>query len=207
MTPHSDALKLQVGGAVNLHTSVYIVRPPDHELLRLLARGEYCNVLCSRQMGKTSLLKRTRARLTDLGYATAEIDVAGYLGSPPDPAEWYQGLLQGMARQLSLQVDVRAWWQTCDAVTLNQHLLLFFHDEVAVKVKAPVVVFLDEIDSTLKLPYTDDFFVAIRTMYNDRASEPVYERITFCLIGVATPNELIKDRRTTPYNIGRTIEL
>jgi RNA polymerase sigma factor (sigma-70 family) len=44
-------------------------------------------------------------------------------------------------------------------------------------------------------------------MYNDRASEALYDRITFCLAGVATPNELIKDRRTTPYNIGRTIEL
>ena len=36
---------------------------------------------------------------------------------------------------------------------------------------------------------------------------PAYERLTFCLIGVAWPNELIKDRRTTPYNVGSTLEL
>ena len=36
---------------------------------------------------------------------------------------------------------------------------------------------------------------------------PAYERLTFCLIGVASPNELIKDRRTTPYNVGSTLEL
>jgi len=28
-----------------------------------------------------------------------------------------------------------------------------------------------------------------------------------CLVGVATPDELIKDRRTTPYNVGRTLWL
>jgi AAA-like domain/WD domain, G-beta repeat len=207
MSPSANDLTLQAGGAVNLRTSVYIVRRTDDELLQLLTRGEYCNVLCSRQMGKTSLLKRTRARLAEQGYATAEIDVAGYLGSPQDVSEWYQGLLQGIARQLNLQVDVRAWWQTCEAITPNQRLIQFFHDEIAAKAQAPVMIFLDEIDSTLKLPYTDDFFVAIRTMYNDRAAEPIYQKIVFCLVGVATPNELIKDRRPTPYNIGKTLEL
>jgi hypothetical protein len=38
-------------------------------------------------------------------------------------------------------------------------------------------------------------------MYNDRPREAVFEKIAFCLVGVATPNELIKDWRTTPYNI------
>ena len=69
------------------------------------------------------------------------------------------------------------------------------------------MIFLDEIDGMLKLPYSDDFFVAIRGMYNERPEEPAFRDITFCLFGEATPNELIKDRRTTPYNVGRTIEL
>ena len=75
------------------------------------------------------------------------------------------------------------------------------------RIDAAIVIILDEIDSTLKLRYTDDFFVALRAMYNDREWEPAFERVTFCLVGVATPNELIKDHLTTPYNIGRTIEL
>lgn len=44
-------------------------------------------------------------------------------------------------------------------------------------------------------------------MNNERTFEDAYQRLTFCLLGVATPNELIKDRRTTPYNVGRTLEL
>ncbi len=207
MIAQTNELRLQVGGTVNPRTGIYIVRPSDEELPRLLERGEYANVFCSRQMGKSSLLVRTKARLFEKGYATAAIDVAGYLGTMEDADDWYQGLLQGIVRQLELPVNVTGWWEACRAITPNQRLIQFFRDEIAAKTSAPVVIFLDEIDSTIALPYTDDFFVAIRAMYNDRASEPLFERITFCLVGVVTPNELIKNRRTTPYNIGKTIEL
>jgi hypothetical protein len=78
---------------------------------------------------------------------------------------------------------------------------------VAEGVAGPVVIFQDEIDSTLKLAFTDDLFTAIRGMYNERTLVPAYERISFCLLGVATPNELIKDRRTTPYNVGCTMKV
>lgn len=207
MIAQTKQLRLQVGGTVNPRTSIYIVRPSDDELFGLLQRGEYANVLCSRQMGKSSLLVRTKARLQDQGYATAALDVAGYLGTMGDANEWYQGLLDGIAQQLHLDVDVIEWWKASRAITPNQRLIQFFRDEIAAKSSVPVVIFLDEIDSTIALPFTDDFFVAIRAMYNNRASEPLFERITFCLVGVATPDELIKNLRTTPYNIGRTVEL
>ncbi len=207
MITQTSELRLQVGGAVSPYTGIYIFRPSDEELPRLLERGEYVNIFCSRQMGKTSLLKRTRTRLIEKGYATAEIEVAGYLGTLVDADDWYQGLLDGIVHQLHLDVDAEEWWKNSRAITPNQRLIQFFRDEIAAKTSAPVVIFLDEIDSTIALPYTDDFFVAIRAMYNDRASDPLFERITFCLVGVATPDELIKNRRTTPYNVGRTIEL
>src|SRR6185436_17375008 len=50
-------------------------------------------------------------------------------------------------------------------------------------------------------------FAAIRECYNRRSEEPEYGRLTFCLVGVATPADLIRDTRTTPFNIGRRIEL
>ena len=36
---------------------------------------------------------------------------------------------------------------------------------------------------------------------------PKFLRLTFCLLGVATPSDLIRDQRMTPFNIGRAIEL
>src|SRR5262249_54430850 len=37
--------------------------------------------------------------------------------------------------------------------------------------------------------------------------QPALRRLCFVLIGVATPNELIRDPRRTPFNIGTGIEL
>ena len=72
----------------------------------------------------------------------------------------------------------------------------------------PVVLFVDEIDYVRSLPFsTDEFFAAIRECYNRRTQDPAFTRLTFCLLGVATPAELIRDTRTTPFNIGRRIEL
>src|SRR5204863_86491 len=42
---------------------------------------------------------------------------------------------------------------------------------------------------------------------NRRTEAPEFRRLTFCLLGVATPSDLIRDTRTTPFNIGRRIDL
>jgi hypothetical protein len=203
----SPELCLQVGGTLNPRQHLYVERPEDERFFRLLLEGQYVNVLTSRQMGKSSLMMRTVHRLDQEGVRWVTIDLASELGSPPDLNAYYLGLLGKIARSLRLELDLKAWWVERDTETVNQRLLRFFREVVAGRISEPLVVFLDEIDSTLKLPYTDDLFTAIRGMYNERAIVDAYRRITFCLLGVATPNELIKSRRTTAYNVGTTFEL
>jgi hypothetical protein len=71
-----------------------------------------------------------------------------------------------------------------------------------------IVMFVDEIDAVRSLPFsTDEFFAAIRELYNRRTEDAELERLTFCLLGVASPSDLIRDTRTTPFNIGQRIEL
>jgi len=71
-----------------------------------------------------------------------------------------------------------------------------------------LVVFIDEIDAVRSLPFsTDEFFAGIRACYNARTEQPELERLTFCLLGTATPADLIADTRMSPFNIGRRIEL
>src|SRR5213078_4725287 len=52
-----------------------------------------------------------------------------------------------------------------------------------------------------------DFYAAIRALYVARAEKPSFQRLSFVLIGVATPGDLIRDPRRTPFNIGRRVEL
>ena len=200
-------LQLQAGGTLNSRRHLYIERQEDEKFFQLLEQAEYVNVLSSRQMGKSSLMMRAVQRLGERGIRTVTIDLASELGTPPDLDAFYLGLLSKVVRALALPLDLQTWWHECGAETVNQRLLRFFREVVGGTVVAPVVIFLDEIDSTLKLPYTDDLFTAIRGMYNDRPMVEAYRRIAFCLLGVATPNELIKDRRTTAYNVGVALTL
>jgi hypothetical protein len=81
-------------------------------------------------------------------------------------------------------------------------------EEVLARIPGRIVIFLDEIDAVRSLPFsTDEGFAGIRECYNRRTQDPAFERLTFCLLGVATPSDLIRDTRLTPFNIGRRIEL
>lgn len=201
------SLKLQVGGTLNPRRHVYIERSEDAELLRLLLVGEYVNVLTSRQMGKSSLMVKTMLALRARNVRTASIDLAADLTGAEDVETWFRGLISRLSRELRLDVDITGWWGSFPNDTVGQRLQRFMREVVGAQITGPKVIFLDEIDNTLKHDFTDAFFTAIRGMYNERGQEVTYENITFCLLGVAAPNELIKDRHTTAYNVGQTLEL
>ncbi|WP_231948040.1 hypothetical protein [Phormidesmis priestleyi] len=53
----------------------------------------------------------------------------------------------------------------------------------------------------------DNFFALICGCYDLRADNAAYCRLTWAILGVATPADLIRDRSRTPFNIGQAIEL
>lgn len=197
----------RVGGTLHLDTPSYVERPADKELFEQVCAGQFCYVLTSRQMGKSSLMLRTAARLRQKGASTAIIDLSS-LGSWQITAEqWYLGLMRRLAFELGLAVDPDVWWRQHATLTPVQRFTDFLPNIILTQIKTPVIIFIDEIDSTLKLPFTDDFFAAIRFCFNSRAMQSEYDRVTFVLLGVALPTELIQDRQRTPFNIGRAINL
>lgn len=199
--------ELTVGGSVATK-SIYITRQTDNELYLLLRDGEYCNLLSSRMTGKSSAILRVKNRLEREGYKTASVDLSGAIGRQiSSPDKWYHALYTLISKQLALSYRANMWWETYSELPSNMKLLAFFREIVLGGNADRTVIFLDEIDTTLVMPYTDDFFLGIRSLYNDRAGDPDLRRLAFCLVGVFRPNELIKSGRTTSYNVGRTIEL
>lgn len=195
------------GGTLWREAPSYIRRPADEELLKLALAGEYCNVLAARQMGKSSLMVRTADRLRESSVLTAILDISTLGGGISTPDSWFYGFLDELSIQLNLDVEVDTWWETHSNHNPVQRFSNFLRDVLLPTITDPVVVFVDEIDSALGMAFTDDFFAAIRAAYNARASQTEFQRLTFILLGVARPADLIRDRNRTPYNIGTHVDL
>jgi tetratricopeptide (TPR) repeat protein len=195
-----------VGGTVQAGSGLDIARQADKDLLDLYQTGTFAYVLSSRQMGKSSLMVRTSEQLMATGTQEVVVDLSN-LGTQLTAEAWYLGLLTTIADSLMLATDVVAWWQAHAHLGQAQRLTDFFQEVLLIEIETPVVIFIDEIDSTLSLPSTDDFYAAIRSVYNARALVPAFRRLSFVLLGVATPSGLISDPRRTPFNIGQRVEV
>lgn len=194
------------GGTLHYDAPSYVKRPADEELFELARTGHFCYVLTPRQMGKSSLMVRTSRRLQSQGIRTAIVDLTS-IGTEVSAEQWYLGLINRLVTRLRLRLDVEAWWTEHTSIGVVQRFSDFIRQEILGNIDSQIVIFVDEIDTTLNLPFTDDFFAAVRAFYNARADDPLYDRLSFVLLGVATPADLIKDRTRTPFNIGRRIEL
>ena len=195
------------GGTLPGDAPSYVTRQADYDLLTGLREGQFCYVLTSRQMGKSSLMVRIAAQLRAEGVAVAILDLTA-LGQNITVEQWYFGLLEQLGRHLRLEDALDDYWQSHRGLGPLQRWMAAIRDVVLADPSRQIALFVDEIDVVRSLPFsTDEFFAAIRECYNRRATEPSYERLTFCLLGVATPSDLIRDTAMTPFNIGRRIEL
>lgn len=204
--PTTPAEFYKTGGTMARDAASYVVRQADTDIWDALRRGEYCYVLTSRQMGKSSLMVRTAGKLREAG-AVAVLDLTAF-GQNLTPEQWYDALRDRLGQQLRLEDEMEDYWEEAgDAAPLQKWFACI--TEVALpQLKVPLVIFIDEIDFAKSLPFsTDEFFSAIRECYNRRVEDPKLKWLTFCLLGVASPSDLIRDTRTTPFNIGRRIEL
>src|SRR3954468_24632426 len=184
------------GGTLRSDAPSYVERQADKDLLDGLLKGEFCYVLTSRQMGKSSLMVRTATKLREQGIAVVVLALTS-IGQNLTPEQWFDGLLLRMAQQLDLEEQLEDYWRAHANLGPCQRFFDAIR-EVVLRSDAPVsdaatannpkhptalVAFIDEIDTVRSLPFsTDEFLAAIRESYNRRAREPDLKRLTFCLL-------------------------
>jgi WD40 repeat protein len=212
-------MRYQVGGSLRGDDPNYVIRQADEQLYASLKAGDFCYVFNSRQMGKTSLLQRTSYRLVAQNYSCAYLDVTRLGSEDTTPEQWYKGIILSLFYSFNLaeKVNFKEWWDKQSGISLVQQLHQFVEQVLLPNVLSDsledgeaqhIIIFIDEIDSLLSLSFpVSDFFAWIRYCYNQRSHNANFQRLGFALFGVTSPTDLIADKRRTPFNIGKAIEL
>ncbi|MBW4505377.1 MAG: AAA-like domain-containing protein [Scytonematopsis contorta HA4267-MV1] len=203
--------QFQVGGSLEADASCYVVRSSDEKIYKALKAGEFCYVLNSRQMGKSSILVRTKKRLQEEGFKCVFLDMTRIGSNDITPQQWYYGIITELWIGLNLfgKVNLKSWFKEQEKISFVQQLSNFIEYIIyTVFPQDKIVIFIDEIDSILSLNFeVADFFAYIRFCYNNRTVNLEYHRLNFAIFGVSTPSDLIADKNRTPFNIGTAIEL
>lgn len=197
------------GGPVAPERACYVPRACDQLLLERLRAGEYCSIIAPRFSGKSSLVARSASRLRADGALAAVVDLS-QLGSRDGSTEvgrWYYGLAYRVLRDLRLKFDLQAWWQDRLPLPPAQRLGEFFWEVVVGTTRAPVTIFLDDVDGVEQLDYANELFGVVRACFDARAGEPEYRRLAFVLLGTTLPGGAAAQAALSVADVCARIEL
>ncbi len=220
-------------GALGLDSPSYVERPADKELLDTLLSGEFCSVLSPRHTGKSSLMIRTAAKLRERGVHVVMLNLAEFVG-PTEPDVWCRDVLAGVGRQLQLDRELDGFWKRHTLVSPFRRWFAALREVVLPKLKdrdgesararkdarslpslseyhaspGRCVVFFDEIAAARLLPFvTEDFFHEMKECSQRRTEDPEFNRLCFCLLGVAAPVAPSRPPHDPSLRIGRLLDL
>jgi WD40 repeat protein len=197
-------------GGILFDSETYVTRSADDDLFDSVMNGDFCYVFNARQMGKSSLRAQVMRRLNQENFACASIEATEIGSSEVTTQSWFSSCAGILTNRFNIgdNFDLHCWWMERKEIYSATIIFKEFLEEILLKeIKENVVIFLDEIDYLLKFDFRDDVFALIRSCHNSRADKPQFKRLSFVLIGVATPSQLIQNTTQTPFNIATEIEL
>lgn len=178
----------------------YVEREADQTLVEALRAGEYALVLAPRGSGKTSLRIRTSELLTDAGVSVAAVDL-GAIGAENRADAFCASVVIEAGRSLGLAEQAKQAWRASKGPP-QMRLRACIREVILEQVDGPVVLFIDELELVRALgPARDDFFAALRAMADARGEAGPWGRLSVCLVGALTRDELVSDPRRSAFDL------
>jgi WD40 repeat protein/subtilisin-like proprotein convertase family protein len=181
-----------VGGPVQPDRLCYVEREGDRRCAAALSARRHCFVLGPRAIGKSSLMLRCARALRQAGGLAAAVDLAQLdaRGQSAEADLWSYALVHKIAYELKLDAGLGTWWREKSALSRERRLADFFWEIVLTHTTVPVTVFIDDVEQASGLPFAAELFAALRECDLRRDAEPDFKRLTFVLLGVASPRQL-----------------
>jgi tetratricopeptide (TPR) repeat protein/Cdc6-like AAA superfamily ATPase len=187
---------------------LYVIREADKQLRNVVNNmGRPGYVLVARQMGKTNLLLHAKRELENENNAYIYVDLSAPFATE---RECFRHIIDTAVETRSnifgaCRAAIEQQRNGSPPPSYKEH-----ENELRTLLNAisgKLVIILDEIDSLTKGTFSDKIFAQIRSVYFSRVNYPQFNRLTYILSGVVEPNEIIKDKRISPFNIGEKIYL
>ena len=190
-----DPIGSSSGRTVKSRGFQYIQRAADAELLDHCRNGRPTYILHSPQMGKSSLIAHSAEQLNATSHHALLIDLSQF-SLPPREEEWFQNIVRILDDSLDLSTDVMSWWGKPAVFALPPYIRLtkLITEVILPEITKPLVLFIDEIERTITLPFRDHFFEWLTTLYESRETDPI-PCIASRLLSVAwrpLPNSFLK---------------
>ena len=96
-------------------------------------------------------------RIASEWWKTKGGEQSGRGGLTRDPVRWFNDVVFQIEDSLKLTTDTLAWWEEHYRLGPMQRFMKFLEDVVLGEIEGDGVLFFDEIDSVLNLPFADDF--------------------------------------------------
>jgi len=197
---NSHAIEFKIGGSLDIDSVVYIERQADYEAIKYLQKMDYLKIIEPRQQGKTSLIIHLMKILKDYRFCYIDMTTLNF----ENEGKWYESLCDRILRKLSF-ISKEACPEYPKSGSQWYQFLSTIADQGR-KCDKKFVIALDEI-GLAKLDWTEYFFSNIRAIYNERSFETAFKHVAFIFAGAFNPQDLISDKKISPFNIASRISL
>ena len=194
------------GRTVKARELQYIQRPADGQLLDHCQNGRPAYVLHSPHMGKSSLIAQTAEQLNATTHHAILIDLSQF-PLPPQEEEWFSKIVRILDDSLDLTTDPISWWDEHQDLPPHTRLTQLLIDIILPEATRPLVLFIDEIERTIPLPFRKHFFEWLSALYESRETNSTLYRLSFVVCGVATPTQLIPGGDSSLFQWSHHVEL